>query len=107
MVNDRGSIKWTSLMLPEHVELLKTIWSEDKRARKPYLDEQELEVINNQMMEAYQEIRLIKLIYYYDGKMLETIGTIKKFDQRSQKVLLKDIDEELLSIPFQAIYRIE
>ncbi|MBS3679773.1 YolD-like family protein [Ornithinibacillus massiliensis] len=106
-MNDRGSIKWTSLMLPEHVELLKSIWSEDKRIQRPLLDEQELELINNQIIEAYQDNQLITLTYYQSGKMLAISGTIQKFDQLKQKVLLKNLNEEILAIPFNDIYRIQ
>ncbi|MCA0971067.1 YolD-like family protein [Halobacillus litoralis] len=37
---DRGSIKWTSLMLPEHVEMIRNLWKEDERVEKGILDEQ-------------------------------------------------------------------
>lgn len=106
-MNDRGSIKWTSLMLPEHVELLKSIWSEDNRIQRPLLDEQELELINNQIIEAYQDNQLITLTYYRNGKMVAISGTIQKVDQLKQKVLLKDLNEEILAIPFNDIYRIQ
>jgi len=42
MVNqnkDRGNIKWTSLMLPEHVQMVKEIWKEEEKVQKPVLDE--------------------------------------------------------------------
>ncbi|GAB3801050.1 YolD-like family protein [Virgibacillus kimchii] len=45
MVNDRGNIKWTSLMLPEHVQLIKEMWEEDDKKEKPILDEQQIEEI--------------------------------------------------------------
>ena len=38
MLKDRGTIKWTSLMLPEHVERLKNMWSETEKTAKPLLD---------------------------------------------------------------------
>ncbi|MEC3885002.1 YolD-like family protein [Halobacillus sp. HZG1] len=37
---DRGTIKWTSLMLPEHVEMVKKLWKEDQRVEKGIMDEQ-------------------------------------------------------------------
>lgn len=37
---DRGTIKWTSLMLPEHVEMVKKLWKEDQRVEKGIIDEQ-------------------------------------------------------------------
>ncbi|MGP4069368.1 YolD-like family protein [Halobacillus sp. B29] len=37
---DRGTIKWTSLMLPEHVEMIRKLWKEDERVEKGIIDEQ-------------------------------------------------------------------
>ncbi|WP_047985260.1 YolD-like family protein [Ornithinibacillus californiensis] len=106
MVNDRGSIKWTSLMLPEHVELLRTIWSEDKRVTRPKLDEQELEVLNIRLLEAYNEQQLIQIEYYQKGRMVNIRGGIKKFDQLSQTVVIQSSEEET-AVPFTDIYRVE
>ncbi|MGD7045763.1 YolD-like family protein [Jeotgalibacillus proteolyticus] len=41
--NDRGTIKWTSLMLPEHVEMVKEIYKEQNKVDKPLLDEQQIQ----------------------------------------------------------------
>ncbi|GIP64468.1 hypothetical protein J32TS6_30230 [Virgibacillus pantothenticus] len=41
MVNDRVTIKWTSIMLPEHVEMLEEVWKEQEYKEKPILDEQQ------------------------------------------------------------------
>lgn len=35
VVNDRGTMKWTTMMLPEHVKLLKEMWSQ-RMERKAY-----------------------------------------------------------------------
>jgi hypothetical protein len=107
MVNDRGSIKWTSLMLPEHVELLRTIWREDKRVTRPNLDEQELEVLNIRLLEAYNEQQLIQIEYYQSGRMVTIRGGIKKFDQLSQTVVIQVGEDETIAVPFTDIYRIE
>ncbi|WP_419893407.1 YolD-like family protein [Oceanobacillus kimchii] len=42
-VNDRGTIKWTAMMLPEHAELLNQLKEKKNRKQKPILDEQQLE----------------------------------------------------------------
>lgn len=39
-IKDRGTIKWTAMMLPEHVELLKQLEHEQQKVKKPELDEQ-------------------------------------------------------------------
>jgi hypothetical protein len=105
-VHDRGSIKWTSLMLPEHVELLKRIWDEDKKVVKPCLDEQELEVLNNRILEAYHQKQLIQINYYQDNQLLEIYGMVKKIDPLNQLVLIKDLTKVVESIPFTTIYEV-
>ena len=106
MVHDRGSIKWTSLMLPEHVELLKRVWNEDAKVVKPSLDEQELEVLNNRILEAYHQKQSIQIVYYQDNHMLELRGMVKKLDLLNQVVLVRDLTGATASIPFMNIYQI-
>lgn len=53
MLKDRGSIKWVSLMLPEHVKMLRD-WKNDAQNdwKAPLLDEHRLEEMNMLMYEA-------------------------------------------------------
>jgi len=39
MLRDRGTKKWTSIMLPEHAKMLEHIWKESEHKDKPILDE--------------------------------------------------------------------
>ncbi|GGA61758.1 YolD-like family protein [Ornithinibacillus halotolerans] len=103
MVQDRGSIKWTSLMLPEHVELLKSIWTEDTKVKKPLLDEQELELINSRLMEAYQHKQPIQITYYKHAQLVEAKGIIKKLEQHNSKVFIKKPGGDLIAINFYDI----
>ncbi|MED1749275.1 hypothetical protein [Bacillus zhangzhouensis] len=41
MLRDRGAIKWTAMMLPEHVARLKHDLAETKKTDKPIIDEQQ------------------------------------------------------------------
>lgn len=66
MVNDRGTIKWTSLMLPEHVEALKKLRDEEKWKVKPIIDEHLKEEINLVMQLALKEDLTIELEYFMD-----------------------------------------
>ncbi|WP_010094532.1 YolD-like family protein [Ornithinibacillus scapharcae] len=105
MVHDRGSIKWTSLMLPEHVELLKSIWNEDKKIKKPVLDEQEIEVLNMLLIEAYEEKQPITITYYKNHQLLSIKGQIIKLDSIHNSVFVKSPDQTF-TIPFSSIYQI-
>lgn len=39
-IKDRGTKKWTSIMLPEHVKALRELNAELNKVEKPILDEQ-------------------------------------------------------------------
>lgn len=42
-VNDRGTIKWTAMMMPEQIKMLNEMWAQQERKEKPILDEQQIE----------------------------------------------------------------
>ncbi|WP_101844204.1 YolD-like family protein [Halobacillus sp. Marseille-P3879] len=42
-INDRGTKKWTSLMMPEHVQMVQEVYKEQTRVDKPVLDEQQIQ----------------------------------------------------------------
>lgn len=50
-IKDRGNIKWTAMMLPEHVQMLRDWQKETLSEEKPELDNFDLEAI-------YEEIRI-------------------------------------------------
>ncbi|WP_406945780.1 YolD-like family protein [Halobacillus sp. SY10] len=73
---DRGTIKWTSLMLPEHVEMVKQVWKEDERIEKPILDEQKWEEIEFALHRSLNDGLLVEVKYhngfdfsYFRGKL--------------------------------------
>ena len=46
MIRDRGRIKWVSMMLPEHIKLLRDWVKEDQYEEQKEIDEQQLELMN-------------------------------------------------------------
>lgn len=61
MLRDRGKIKWTALMLPEHVERLRAWQAEDAHPVRNEPDEQQLEEWNYIIaaaMETHQAITI-------------------------------------------------
>ncbi|MFD2045809.1 YolD-like family protein [Ornithinibacillus salinisoli] len=77
MVHDRGSIKWTSLMLPEHVKILKDMEKEDRKIIRPILDEQEVEMINQRLVDACIHEEEVRLAIFEDGYINHYNGKIK------------------------------
>lgn len=89
-VNDRGSIKWTAMMLPEHIQMLNKMWKDKERKAKPMLDEQELEEINMKLQLAIHHHLPVQIKYYsdYDYKVIK--GKIKKIDLADKYIQLDD-----------------
>ncbi|WP_068675133.1 YolD-like family protein [Oceanobacillus sp. Castelsardo] len=89
-VNDRGTIKWTAMMLPEHIQLLNKMWKDKEKKAKPMLDEQELEEINMKLQLAIHHHLSVEIKYYsnYDYKMMK--GKIKKIDLADKYIQLED-----------------
>src|SRR5690606_75550 len=53
-IKDRGRIKWTAMMLTEHVDMLKEWQEEDRYNSRPALNEFDLEAIFEEIQLAYK-----------------------------------------------------
>ena len=53
-LNDRGSIKWTAMMLPEHVGLLRELESNQDKVKRPVLDMSQIEDMEMAISEAME-----------------------------------------------------
>src|SRR5699024_11183725 len=63
-IKDRGTKKWNSMMLPEHVEAVKDVFAEEERKEKPILDEQQKMEIDANIKRALRDDLLIEITYY-------------------------------------------
>lgn len=87
-VQDRGSIKWTSLMLPEHVEMLKEVFVEYKE--KPILDEQTMLEIDQSLKYALTYNVDIVLTYYEHGQFKVIEGKLAKIERFTRQIVLSN-----------------
>jgi ATP-dependent helicase/DNAse subunit B len=85
-VHDRGTMKWVSLMLPEHVELLKGVFVEHKQ--KPLLDEQKMLEIDQRLKYGLRHKMELVMTYYNDGDFLTLEGKIDRIDQWKGYIML-------------------
>ncbi|MDQ9096528.1 YolD-like family protein, partial [Bacillus licheniformis] len=53
-LKDRGSIKWTAMMLPEHVSLLRELESRQNKVKRPVLDLSQIEDMEMVISEAME-----------------------------------------------------
>ncbi|SFD42619.1 YolD-like protein [Lentibacillus persicus] len=87
-VNDRGSIKWTSLMIPEHEEMLRKWWASQEYKEKPILDEQQKEDINARLQAAFHHSLPIEVTYHHRGEFFTAKGKLVTIN--AGKLILED-----------------
>lgn len=90
MIRDRGRIKWTSMMLPEHVKMLRDWVVEDGHETKRILDEQQLEEMNVVMGEAMEERKDVTIAHYEGKRYQLLIGRIHYYNELTQKLHIVD-----------------
>ena len=86
MVNDRGTKKWTSLMLPEHIKMLEDIWKEDKKKIKPMMDEQLQIEFGSLLQLALKDDLTVEVTYHADFNFHTTKGKLTMIDALNRRV---------------------
>ncbi|MDN7227595.1 YolD-like family protein [Planococcus liqunii] len=86
-IKDRGRIKWTAMMLTEHVDMLKKWQEEDRYNSRPVLDEFDLEAIFEEIQLAYKRQCDVEIQIWRDGSEKFT-GLITTVDLHLQKLHL-------------------
>jgi len=103
MARDRGTMKWASLMLPEHVKLLQHVWEEDIKVKKPEVDQQTLALMNDEFMMAYEQNEQIELTMYDGGHIERRIGVIMGVNAERQDMYLRTTNGNRETISFMNI----
>ena len=99
MIRDRGRMKWTSMMLPEHVKLLRDWVREDSYETKREVDEQHLELMNETLSEAIEFDQFVTITHYHYHNYEMVIGKIHYWDELAQKLHIVDKFGEVHKIP--------
>lgn len=97
-VNDRGTMKWTSLMLPEHIEMLNKMWKEQDYKEMPELDEQQIAEKNLLLQEALENDLKIRIKHFadHDHKIIE--GYLLHIDILNKRLFFDDIEIKIENI---------
>ena len=106
MNKDRGTIKWTSLMLPEHVQRLRA-WENELQDTPPKEKaDWELEALHETIQRAY-ELKMPITFTLYQQNTWQTInGFITTIDVLKKHLLL-ETDTTVKAVPFQVIQEAE
>ncbi|WP_079529476.1 YolD-like family protein [Halobacillus hunanensis] len=103
---DRGTIKWTSLMLPEHVELIKEVWQEDEGVPKKVIDEQQAEENELALQRAVQEGLLVRITYYNGFNYSYRKAKVLHLDPHRKKLSCMSTSHERITMEFEQIYEV-
>ncbi|MEG0450638.1 MAG: YolD-like family protein [Lysinibacillus sp.] len=89
MLRDRGNIKWTAMMLPEHVQLLRR-WEQDEATELPKeKTEWELEELQQTIQQAVVTKRPVMLKLWLNEVWRSEIGVITATDSTRRQLLLE------------------
>lgn len=98
-----GIYEGSRIILPEHREAFFRDQKEQERKGKPVLDEQEMQLIEEAILESYQECRSITLAVFnpFDDEGLR--GVVTAIDKQNRRIKLVRGDEDYSWIKIEEI----
>lgn len=99
----RRNIKWkTSMMLPEHVAMLRDFYVEVKKAPRPTLDSFDLDILQENIQIAMKRDVEVKIMTWVEGAIESYIGKIVWIDLQKRKIEIEDVYKAFV-LPLDAI----
>ncbi|MCZ1265404.1 YolD-like family protein [Paenibacillus tundrae] len=89
-----GIIEESRIILPEHREAYVKAMNEQERRGKPVLDEQEIQLIEEAILESYQECKTITLTVFNPFDDEELRGVVTAIDKPNRRVKLVRGEED-------------
>lgn len=105
-MKDRGRIKWNSLMLPEHVKMLREWAEEETWTEQKQLDEKKLEILDETAAEAMEFGKHVQITYFDTNSYRELTGTIHYFDYLQKEFRMIDQSGHVRLVPLKKIQQI-
>lgn len=102
MLHDRGSMKWTAMMLPEHLDEIRKWKQEQYHDKKRELTEWELEEIEQTIQRAFKLSKLVRLTLWDNHKLHDEVGKVTGADTYKKELLL-ETDLSIKRITFDQI----
>ncbi|MFV9832743.1 hypothetical protein A4A36_11595 [Bacillus subtilis] len=98
MLRDRGTIKWTSMMLPEHLIQLKQDLIDVSKIEKPSLDDQQIEEMDLLVSEALEFNKELRFNLFNNGFVENVTGRVHYINFEQQKLHVKDQNDNTVYI---------
>jgi len=90
MIRDRGNIKWTAMMLPEHIVELRNWMDKNHYIERPELSEWDLQSIQEEIEVATNRKCQTLVKTWKDGKVNASGGVIVGIDLQSECIIFDD-----------------
>ncbi|MFJ5771382.1 YolD-like family protein [Psychrobacillus sp. NPDC093180] len=88
----RRNIKWkTSMMLPEHVAMLRDFYVEVKKTPRPTLDSFDLDILQDNIQIAMKRDVEVKILTWEDGVIESYTGSIVWIDLQKRMIEIEDV----------------
>lgn len=97
MIKDRGTIKWASMMLPEHLELLRE-YKEEYMEQPRELTEWELEELQKTINQAFNQQLTVTVEVWKDHTITQWTGIVKSMNT-NELILETLLKTESIPIP--------
>lgn len=107
LIKDRGTIKWTAMMLPEHVHELRELWEKDKKVPVRTIDEQKIELIDYTIKNAMTTNTEVKITFYEGITYIEKVGHIREIDPHASILSLHTPQGQIIKIQMNRILDVE
>ncbi|AXF33467.1 hypothetical protein J5TS4_09670 [Bacillus sp. J5TS4] len=98
MLRDRGTIKWTSLMLPEHLTQLKQDLIDVSKIEKPSLDDQQIEEMDLLVSEALEFNKELRFKLFNNGFVENVNGRVHYINFEQHRLHVKDQNDNTIYI---------
>ncbi len=90
-MNDRGMIKWQPFnSVVNNKAIINTVLKEKSKITMPLISEDEKDILENKIIDAYYKQIPINIIYFKNGTLLNIKSKITKIDQVYKLVYLNN-----------------
>ncbi|MCI1592573.1 YolD-like family protein [Heyndrickxia oleronia] len=107
MIRDRGNKKWVSLMLPEHIKMIKDMKVDLNRQSRPMIDEYQVQEFEERIKYAQEYKLLLEFSIFDQGFIKNSIGRVIKLDPLSKQIKIKTMKSEFEYINFTDVIEIK
>lgn len=102
-IQDRGNIKWTSLMMPEHVKWLRNYFGEDGRSDKPEIDDDVVAEIEARIFCAMETGEALTFNVWQNGWRKTIMAEVHYVDPVTRELRMIDANGFAVRVKFEDI----